>query len=69
MEVQDLQTDPEIPMVESQEDPQSKVPKDEVHPQYTPPLRRSDRVHQAPLRYDFVIENDIRSTSFRMMIH
>ena len=38
MEVQNLQIDPEIPVVELQEDPQSKVPKDEVHPQYTSPL-------------------------------
>ena len=45
-------------MVESQEDPQSEVSKDEVHSQYTPPLRRSDRVCQAPMRYDFIIEND-----------
>ena len=58
MKVHDLQTDPEIPVVGPQEDPQSEVPKDEVHPQYTPSLRRSDRVCQAPLRYNFIIEND-----------
>ena len=58
IKVQDLQTNPKISMIESQEDPQSEIPSDEVHPQYTPPLRRSDRVRQAPLRYGFVIKND-----------
>ena len=38
MEVQDLQTNIEISMVELQEDPQLEVPRDEVHPQYTPSL-------------------------------
>ena len=45
-------------MVGPQKDPQSKISKDEVHPQYTPPLQRLDRVCQAPLRYDFIIKND-----------
>ena len=58
MKVHDLQIDPEIPVVGPQEDPQSKVPKDEVHPLYTPPLRRLDRVRQASLRYNFIIEID-----------
>ena len=58
MEVQDLQTNPEISMVEPQKDLQSEVPRDEIYSQYTPPLQRSDRVHQAPLRYSFIIEND-----------
>ena len=57
-EVHDLQINPEISVIRLQEDPQSEVSKDEVHPQYIPPLRRSDRVRQALLRYDFVIEND-----------
>ena len=57
-EVYDLQIDPEILVVGPQEDLQSKVPKDEVHPLYTPPLRRSDRVHQASLRYNFIIKNN-----------
>ena len=39
-------------------DPQLEVPKNEVHPLYTPPLQRSNRVHQAPLRYGFAIEKD-----------
>ena len=51
-EVHDLQTDPEILVIGPQEEPQSEIPKDEVHPQYTPPLRRLDRVHYAPLRFD-----------------
>ena len=45
-------------MVGLQGDPQPEVPKNEVHPLYTPLLRRSDRVRQAPLRYDFIIKND-----------
>ena len=32
IKIQDLQIDSEIPIVEPQEDPQSEVPKDEVHP-------------------------------------
>ena len=48
MKVHDLQTDPEIPVVGPQEDLQSNVPKDEVHPLYTP-LQRLDRVRQASL--------------------
>ena len=51
-EVHDLQIDPKILVVGPQEDPQSEVPKDKVHPQYTLPLQRSDRVHHAPLRFD-----------------
>ena len=58
MKVQNLQTNPKILVVELQEDPQLEEPKDEVHPQYTPPLRRSDRVCQASLRYGFIIKND-----------
>ena len=42
IEVHDLQIDPESSVVGPQKDPQSEVPKDEVHPQYTPSLRRSD---------------------------
>ena len=57
-EVHDLQIDSKTSVVGPQEDTQSKIPKDEVHPQYTPPLRRLDRVHHAPLRFDFIIEND-----------
>ena len=58
MKIYNLQIDPEIPVVEPQEDPQSKVLKDEAHPQDTPPLRRLDKMCKALLRYDFVIEND-----------
>ena len=47
-----------MPVIGSQGDPQPEVSKNEVHPLYTPPLRKSDRVHQVPLRYDFIIEND-----------
>ena len=32
MEVQNLQTNPEILVVELQEDPQPEVPKDEIYP-------------------------------------
>ena len=39
-------------MIGSQSDPQPEVSKGEVHPQYTPPLQRSDRVHHASLRFD-----------------
>ena len=56
--VQDLQIDPKIPVVGPQGDPQPEVSKDEVHPQYKAYLRRSDKVRQASLRYDFIIEND-----------
>ena len=45
-------------MNEPQEDPQSKVSKDEVHPQHTSLLQRSDRMCQASLRYNFIIENN-----------
>ena len=31
---------------------------DEVQSQNTPPLRRSDRVRNAPIRYGFIIENN-----------
>ena len=51
-EVYDLQIDSEILVVGPQKDSQSEVPKYEVHAQYTPPLRRSDKVHHAPLRFD-----------------
>ena len=37
-EVHDLQINLEISVVGPQEDPQSEVPKDEVHPQYIPSL-------------------------------
>ena len=57
--VQDLQTIPEIPVIGPQGDPpQPEVSKDKAHPLYTPPLRRSDKVQQAPLRYNFIIKND-----------
>ena len=36
IEVQDLQINLEISMVEPQEGPQSKIPKDEVYSLYTP---------------------------------
>ena len=55
--VQDLQTISEIFIVRPQRDPQPEVPKDKVHPLYTP-LRRSDKVRQVSLRYGFVIGND-----------
>ena len=54
MEVQDLQSILELLMKNSQQE----VPSNKVHPQYTSPLWRSDRVHYAPLRYGFIIEND-----------
>ena len=59
MKVQDLQIDPKISVVEPQEDPQSEVPKDKVHLQYTPPIRRLDRVHHAPLRFNSILRMTI----------
>ena len=41
-----------------QVDSQPEVSIDEVQLLYTPPLQRSNRVRNVPLRYDFVIEND-----------
>ena len=42
----------------SSEVPQPEVLIDQEQPQYTPPLRRSERVRGAPLRYGFVIGDD-----------
>ena len=50
-EVQDLQ-------MQAQDDPQPKISINKVQTQSIPPLRRSDRVRNAPMRYGFVIENN-----------
>ena len=44
--------------MQAQDDPQPKISINEVQTQSTPPLRRSDRVQNAPMRYGFVIENN-----------
>ena len=41
-----------------QVDPQPEVPIDEVQPLHTLSLRKSKRVRNAPLKYEFVIENN-----------
>ena len=44
--------------MQAQDDPQPKISINEVQTQSTPPLRRSDRMRNAPMRYGFVIENN-----------
>ena len=41
-----------------QVDPPPNVSIDEAQPLHTPPLRKSSRVGNVPLRYNFIIENN-----------
>ena len=50
-EVQNLQ-------MQAQDEPQLEIFINEVPPQNTPPLRRLDRVRNAPIRYGFIVENN-----------
>ena len=52
-EVQNLQS-----IQNSQVDSQPDVPIVETQLVHTPPLRRSSKMHNVPLRYGFIIEND-----------
>ena len=44
--------------MQAQDDPQPKISINEVQTQSIPPLQRSNRVRNAPMRYGFVIENN-----------